>query len=91
LHLNFQGISTSNKLNLLHQFIENRDFGFILLNEHWINKSEIDILKLNGYNQMSYFARAKNLRGGALIKSNLSLKGWALNQGKCILKFAGYV
>jgi exonuclease III len=47
-----------------------------LINEHWINKSEIDILKMHGFVLMSYFARVKYLRGGVLIlgKKQLDFK-----------------
>jgi exonuclease III len=52
---------------LFQQFIEKHDFDIICINEHWIGKVEIDILKIPGFSLMSYFARAKNQRGGTLI------------------------
>lgn len=68
LHLNIQCVR--NKTQELEVFLKENKYKILCLNEHWLNKNELETIKILDYRAISGFCRTERKHGGVSIFSN---------------------
>lgn len=72
LFYNVQGLR--GKVSQFEAFLVDKGAHILCLNEHWLNRDEMDTLNIAGFVRASSFCRTVHLRGGVGIFVNCSLK-----------------
>jgi hypothetical protein len=76
LHLNVRGLRTHTKYTLFVHFISQLQTkpDIIFINEHWLDKYEVQSFFVKGYHLAASYGRGKRAQGGSLILVNDILK-----------------
>lgn len=64
-HVNIQSLKS--KISEFEIFLQNYNFGFLFVNEHWCKYDEIGYLNICNYDLISSFCRRDHIHGGVAI------------------------
>lgn len=72
LFYNIQGLT--DKVGLLEAFLVDKSIHFLCLNEHWLKKEEMEVLRVAGFICASGFCRTLHKMGGVVILVSSALR-----------------